>query len=117
MDSFIKNLENHHIMEETESPKNQKEWSEQSLQEVGLIAPQFDRRVYLDAFFEIVNVQKAMFYEVTRIVPELPKTESTHEINSGISVLTTRKNWIKFCQNIIDSIKNHLKTIIQKCKE
>jgi hypothetical protein len=100
-----------------ELPENQKERFEQSLREVGLFAPQFDRRVYLDTFFEIVNVQKVMFHEVTQIISELPKTELPHEVNRGVSVLATRENWIKFCRNIIDSIKNHLRIICQKCEE
>jgi hypothetical protein len=73
--------------------------------------------VYLDAFFEIVNIQKAMFHEVSQIISELPKTESPYEASRGISALETRKNWIIFCRNIIDSIKNHLETICQTCKE
>ncbi|CAG8640251.1 1615_t:CDS:10 [Funneliformis mosseae] len=92
---------------------------EQSLREVGLIAPQLDRRVYIDAFFEIVNAQKIMFHEVVRIISELPNTEVPHseERQGYISVLATRKNWIGFCGRIIDSITNHLEKIFQTCEE
>jgi hypothetical protein len=107
-------LENLHVIEETESPENQKKRFEQSLRDVGLIAPQFDRRLYLDAFFEIVNIQKILFDEAARIISELPKVELDH---SGNSVLETQKNWIKFCCNINESINKHLDVIIQTCKE
>ncbi|GES78947.1 P-loop containing nucleoside triphosphate hydrolase protein [Rhizophagus clarus] len=113
-DSLINNIENLHIIEETESPENQKKRFEQSLRDVGLIAPQFDRRLYLDAFFEIVNIQKIMFDEAARIISELPKMEFAH---SEISASETQKNWIKFCCSINDSINQHLGVIIQACKE
>ncbi|CAB5368199.1 unnamed protein product [Rhizophagus irregularis] len=113
-DSLFNNLENLNVIEDTESPENQKKRFEQSLRDVGLIAPQFDRRLYLDAFFEIVNVQKILFDEATRIVSELPKMELAH---TGNLVLETQRNWIKFCSSINDSINNHLVVIIQTCKE
>lgn len=108
-------MENLNVIEETESPENQKKRFEQSLRDVGLIAPQFDRRLYLDAFFEIVNIQKIMFDEASRIISELPRMELAH--HSGMSVSETQKNWIKFCSSINDSINNHLDVIIQTCKE
>ena len=55
-----------------------------------------------------------MFHEVTQIVSELSKVELPY---SEFSVLATRNSWIEFCWVIIDSIKNHLEIIHQKCKE
>ncbi|GES93124.1 P-loop containing nucleoside triphosphate hydrolase protein [Rhizophagus clarus] len=82
----------------------------ETLSEVGISIPQVDCRIYLDAFFEIINIQKFLHHEILFIIQELSK-ESTP---SGITIentLNIKEVWMKFIEKLQLSIKNHLNTI------
>ncbi|RIB10982.1 hypothetical protein C2G38_2204710 [Gigaspora rosea] len=72
-----------------------------------------DVRIYLDAFLEIVNIQKAIFHEISLIVQELTKIEG----QANKTNQTYQKNWIEFGEHIIETIKTHLNTIITTAQQ
>ncbi|CAG8476927.1 30534_t:CDS:10 [Gigaspora margarita] len=86
---------------------------QETLTEVGLTAPKMDVRIYLDAFLEIVNIQKAIFHEISLVIPELSKiTGPANKTNQ-----TYEKNWIEFGDHIIETIKTHLNIIITTAQQ
>ncbi|CAG8736859.1 17987_t:CDS:2, partial [Gigaspora rosea] len=86
---------------------------QETLAEVGLIAPKMDVRIYLDAFLEIVNIQKAIFHEISSVIQELSEIACpSNETNQ-----TYQKNWIEFGKHIIETIKTHLNTIISTAQQ
>ncbi|CAG8638123.1 14756_t:CDS:10, partial [Racocetra persica] len=95
-----------------DSPACQQLKLKETLAEVGLIAPKIDVRMYLDAFFEIVNIQKVIFYEVSQVITELSKTRETED-----NLVFYDKNWIEFGERIIEAIKKHLDIIITTAQQ
>ncbi|CAG8747760.1 11251_t:CDS:2, partial [Acaulospora morrowiae] len=79
---------------------------QESLEEVGIITPKIDRRFYLDGFFEIVNIQKVLFYEVSSIIDGLTLEHKK-----------LKENWLKFSEFLIQSIKSHLELINKTASE
>ncbi|KAF0547345.1 P-loop containing nucleoside triphosphate hydrolase protein [Gigaspora margarita] len=86
---------------------------QETLSEVGLTAPKMDVRMYLDAFLEIVNIQKVIFHEISLIIQELSKIAGPANKTNQ----TYEKNWIKFGKHIIETIKTHLDTIITTAQQ
>ncbi|CAG8508889.1 3900_t:CDS:10 [Acaulospora colombiana] len=80
----------------------------ESLEEVGIVTPKIERRIYLDAFLKIVHVQKVLFHEVSLIIAELKSTKNSS---------SHYKNWLKFSAFLEISTKNHLKRIINTASE
>ncbi|CAB5387849.1 unnamed protein product [Rhizophagus irregularis] len=83
---------------------------QEMLSRVGTSIPQVDRRIYLDAFFEIVNVQKILHREILFIIQELSK-ESTPTATVIENTLSIKEVWKKFIERLQLSINNHLNTI------
>jgi hypothetical protein len=86
---------------------------QEMLSQVGISIPQVERRIYLDAFFEIVNIQKILHNEILFIIQELSK-ESTPTVSIGTIVkntLNTKEVWMKFIERLQYAIYNHLNTI------
>ncbi|CAG8548421.1 10476_t:CDS:10, partial [Dentiscutata heterogama] len=115
MDDLVSNFESLNISN-YDSPARQRDKFQETLAEVGIIAPKVDVRMFLDAFFCIVNIQKAIFHEVSRIIPELPR-ETNVEINSITQRISYNKNWIKFGGHVIETVRKHLDSIITIAKE
>ncbi|CAG8801260.1 18798_t:CDS:2, partial [Gigaspora margarita] len=115
MDDLVKNLETMNISD-YDSPARQRVKFQETLAEVGIIAPKVDVRVYLDAFFCIVNIQKAIFHEVSKVIPELPK-ETLVEVEASVQRVSYNKNWINFGERVIATIRKHLDSIITVSQE
>jgi hypothetical protein len=81
---------------------------QETLSEVGISIPQVDRRIYLDTFFEIVNIQKVLHHEILFIIQELSKGITPDTIENVSSIKEVWKNFIKRLQI---SIQKHLNTI------
>ncbi|CAI2168909.1 11576_t:CDS:10 [Funneliformis geosporum] len=74
------------------------------LSQTGISISKIDRRIYLDTFFELVNVQKFLFNETLFIIQEISKAEKP--------IATRIKNvWYRFAENLQFSIQKHLNTI------
>jgi hypothetical protein len=69
----------------------------ETLSQVGISIPQVDRRIYLDAFFQIVNIQKILHHEILFIIQELSKE--------------SKEVWKNFIERLQSSIQEHLNTI------
>ncbi|CAG8471028.1 5060_t:CDS:10 [Dentiscutata erythropus] len=95
-----------------DSPVHQHLKLQETLAEVGLSAPKMDVRIYLDAFLEIINIQKVIFHEISLIIPELSKIAVM-----GNQTTSYEKNWIEFGEDIIVSIKKHLDIIITTAQQ
>ncbi|RHZ77953.1 hypothetical protein Glove_168g248 [Diversispora epigaea] len=93
-----------------DSPTVQQCKFQETLEEVGIFVPKVDRKIYLAAFSELINIQKAMFHEVSEIIPELP-------ISDPPIHLPYKGYWIDFSNFLIDSLRQHIKHIIQISKE
>ncbi|CAG8645234.1 30774_t:CDS:10, partial [Racocetra persica] len=113
MDDLVKNFESLDISN-YDSPARQRLKFQETLAEVGIIAPKVDVRVYLDAFFDIVNIQKAIFHEISMIIPEFPK--ETVATETAVQRVSYSKNWITFGEYIIGTIRKHLDSIITKAQ-
>ncbi|CAG8508580.1 12330_t:CDS:10 [Dentiscutata erythropus] len=87
-----------------DSPVHQHIKLQETLADVGLSAPKVDVKIYLDAFLEIVNIQKVIFHELTKIAETQKQT-------------SYEKNWVKFSEDIIGTIKKHLDIIITTAKQ
>ncbi|CAG8660562.1 11083_t:CDS:2, partial [Dentiscutata heterogama] len=97
-----------------DSPVHQRIKLQETLAEVGLSAPKVDVRIYLDAFLEIVNIQKVIFHEIFLVIPELSKIAKTENNQNQPSY---EKNWVEFGEDIIVSIKKHLDIIITTAQQ
>ncbi|CAG8473164.1 15642_t:CDS:2, partial [Racocetra fulgida] len=106
-----KNFESLDILD-YDSPARQQLKLKETLAEVGLITPKIDVRMYLDAFFEIINIQKVIFYEVSQVITELSKIRGTND-----NLVSYDKNWIEFGEIIIEAIKKHLDIIITTAQQ
>ncbi|CAG8514866.1 9304_t:CDS:10, partial [Diversispora eburnea] len=103
-----------------DSPAAQQRKFQETLKEVGISTPKIDRKIYIKAFLELINIQKAMFHEVSKIIPELPteRTERTRHndpphIVEKIINLPYKYHWTNFANFLIDSLHNHMEHIIQ----
>jgi len=77
--------------------------------QIRISIPQIDHRIYLDAFFEIINIQKILYHEILFIIRELSKKESIPAtINNVISI---KEVWKIFAERLQISIRNHLHSI------
>jgi hypothetical protein len=83
---------------------------QETLSQVGISIPQVDRRIYLDAFFVIIYIQKIMHNEILFIIQEVLK-ESTPTATINENTLSIKEIWKKFIERLQFSIKNHLNTI------
>ncbi|GBC01063.1 hypothetical protein RclHR1_04050006 [Rhizophagus clarus] len=83
---------------------------QETLSQVGVSIPQVDRRIYLDTFFEIINIQKILHHEILFIIQELSKelTPTTMLVENVISI---REVWRNFIGRLQRSIQGHLNTI------
>jgi len=80
-----------------------------TLSDIGIPVSKMDRRMYLDAFFEIINIQKILFYETLFIIEEVPRRSIfSYIFQSGIEVKDT---WKKFAERLQQTIQSHLNTI------
>ncbi|CAB4484431.1 unnamed protein product [Rhizophagus irregularis] len=86
---------------------------QETLSQVGISIPQVDRRIYLDAFFEIINIQKILHHEILFIIQELSKEITSFIIISAENenVLSIKEVWKNFIERLQLSIQNHLNTI------
>jgi hypothetical protein len=65
----------------------------------------------LAGFSELIKIQKAMFHEVSLIVPKLPTERFEDETSTK---LPYKRHWTQFSNFLIDSIRNqieHMKKI------
>ncbi|PKC03010.1 hypothetical protein RhiirA5_452565 [Rhizophagus irregularis] len=81
-----------------------------TLSQVGISIPQVDRRIYLDAFFEIINIQKILHHEILFIIQELLE-ESTQNDMVIDHTLSIKEVWKGFIKRLQSSIQKHLNTI------
>ncbi|RHZ73529.1 hypothetical protein Glove_230g154 [Diversispora epigaea] len=101
------------------SPAVQQSKFKKTLREVGISKSKIDRKIYLTAFSELINIQKAIFHEVSKIIPELPTpTEMNQRLISDIPIHFLYKGyWMDFANFLIDSLRNHIEHIIQIAEE
>ncbi|RIA89999.1 hypothetical protein C1645_805971 [Glomus cerebriforme] len=71
---------------------------------------QIDRRIYLDTFLEIINIQKILYHEILTIIKELPKESRPLAIKDE-GVMSIKEAWKNFAERIQLSIQRHLYTI------
>lgn len=64
------------------------------------------RSIYLDAFFELISIQKAMFHEVSFIIPVLPTERSGDQTK-----LPYKDYWMRFANFLIDSLHKHIEHV------
>ncbi|GBC46709.1 uncharacterized protein OCT59_017758 [Rhizophagus irregularis] len=83
---------------------------QEMLSRVGISIAKVDRRIYLDAFFEIINIQKILHREILFIIQELSK-ESTPTASIIENTLSIKEVWKKFIERLQFSIYDHLNTI------
>lgn len=83
---------------------------QETLSQVGISIPQVDRRIYLNAFFVIIYIQKIIHNEILFIIQEVLK-ESTPTATINENTLSIKEIWKKFIERLQSSIKNHLNTI------
>ncbi|RHZ83153.1 hypothetical protein Glove_99g360 [Diversispora epigaea] len=101
-----------------DSPAAQQRKFQETLKEVGISTPKIDRKIYLKAFLELINIQKAMFHEVSKIIPELP-TERTQRIHHNDHFVDTtiklpyKDHWMNFANFLIESLHSHMEHITQ----
>ncbi|RHZ77870.1 hypothetical protein Glove_169g29 [Diversispora epigaea] len=77
----------------------------------------FDRKIYLAAFSELINIQKAMFREVSEIIPELPTEMNQRNIDDTPIHLPYKGYWMGFADFLIDSLHNNIEHMIQISEE
>ncbi|CAG8486394.1 199_t:CDS:10, partial [Diversispora eburnea] len=97
-----------------DSPAVLKNKFQETLKEVGISVPKVDRKIYLAAFFELINIQKAMFHEVSKIIPELPTEMKQHNVSIH---LPYKDYWMDFANVLINSLRKHIEHIIQISNE
>jgi hypothetical protein len=83
---------------------------QEMLSRVGISIAKVDRRIYLDALFEIVNIQKILHCEILFIIQEL-SNESTSTASIIENTLSIKEVWKKFIERLQFSIYDHLNTI------
>src|ERR1043165_8407485 len=78
---------------------------QETLTQIGISVPQVDHKIYLNAFFEIINIQKILYHEILFIIEE-SSNELTPEDDRSI-----KEVWKIFAERLQISIQNHLRTI------
>ncbi|GBB88735.1 hypothetical protein RclHR1_15310002 [Rhizophagus clarus] len=78
---------------------------------IGIPVPLVDQRIYLDAFFVIVNIQKILYNEVLFIIQELSKKSTSSPVVIIENTLSIEVVWKKFIERLQISIRNHLNAI------
>src|SRR2546430_5433587 len=77
----------------------------ETLSQIGITIPQVDHRIYLDAFFEVINIQKVLLHEILFIIQEISK-ESTFMISDDF--MSIEEVWKIFAERLQLSIQKHL---------
>jgi hypothetical protein len=119
---FVRNLLNFPILDDYSSGSSypvvnnfsiSSEDYQKMLSQVGISIPRVDRRIFLDAFFEIVNIQKILHEEILFIIQVLSEesTPTTVVVNVTNKTLSIKEFWKKFIEKLQFSIQNHLNTI------
>ncbi|RIA80711.1 hypothetical protein C1645_866307 [Glomus cerebriforme] len=85
---------------------------QETLSKIGIILPRINRRIYLDAFLEIINIQKILYHEILIII-EIVSRESRNEDKDFISI---KNVWKNFAESLQNSIQKHLYTIREVAK-
>jgi hypothetical protein len=81
---------------------------QEAFSQIGISVPQVDHRIYLDASFEIINIQKILYNEILLIIQELLKRSMSIE-NGAMS--GSEEDWKNFAKRLQISIKKHLHTV------
>jgi hypothetical protein len=79
----------------------------ETLSQAGISISQIDRRIYLDAFFEIINIQKILYHKILFMIQGLPK-EATSGLVVKENVLSVKEVWKQFIERVQLTIQNHL---------
>ncbi|CAB4399021.1 unnamed protein product [Rhizophagus irregularis] len=80
---------------------------QETFSQMGISIPQIDQKIYLDVFFEIINIQKILYHEVLFIIENVVLFIFA-ETNKNC-----KKLWKIFADNLQLSIQDHLCTIRQ----
>ncbi|CAH1761849.1 12644_t:CDS:10 [Entrophospora sp. SA101] len=108
-DDLIKNFESSLNLGVANTARQKQQKLQETLQQVGIPTPQIDKRLYLEAFFEILNVQYLMLKEVTSIITEI--NDSVSNV-SNENITKSRNAWLKLHKALIKSRKRHINEII-----
>ncbi|GBC02767.1 hypothetical protein RclHR1_04800007 [Rhizophagus clarus] len=93
----------------SESQLNFQELSSQ----IGISVPQMDHRIYLDAFFEIITIQKILYHEILFIIQNTKPSHSPALLIRIVKYKEQKERWKKFAEKLQISIQGHLYTIRQ----
>ncbi|CAG8617771.1 554_t:CDS:10, partial [Funneliformis mosseae] len=77
---------------------------QETLSQIGISVPKVDHRIYLDALFELINIQKILFHEVLFIIQEISKVSKVTNQES----ININEIWKKFAEWLQLSILKHL---------
>ncbi|RGB25652.1 hypothetical protein C1646_771434 [Rhizophagus diaphanus] len=80
---------------------------QETFSQMGISIPQIDQKIYLDVFFEIINIQKILYHEVLFII------ENVVLFIFAETNKKCKKLWKIFADNLQLSTRDHLYTIIQ----
>ncbi|RIA98473.1 hypothetical protein C1645_870713 [Glomus cerebriforme] len=83
---------------------------QETLSQIGISVSQVDSRIHLDAFLEIINIQKILYHEILFIIDELSK-EPIHGVIEDKDIITIKEVWTIFADKLQLSIQNHLHRI------
>ncbi|RHZ48435.1 hypothetical protein Glove_551g8 [Diversispora epigaea] len=114
MDDLFNNISLLQISDD--SPAVQQYKFQETLKEVGISISKVDRKIYLAAFSELINIQKIMFHEVSKIISELP-SEVNQRLISDTPILSYKDYWMDFTNFLINSLHNHIEHMIQISEE
>ncbi|CAG8568516.1 1267_t:CDS:10 [Funneliformis mosseae] len=78
---------------------------------LGFSVPKMEKRIYLDAFFEIINIQNILFHEILFIIEEVPRKSIFSYLFQR--VVEVKYTWQKFAERLQRTIQSHLNTIIE----
>ncbi|PKK57963.1 hypothetical protein RhiirC2_720872 [Rhizophagus irregularis] len=84
---------------------------QETFSQMGISIPRIDQKIYLDVFFEIINIQKILYHEVLFII------ENAKYAKSNLFAISKNKEckklWKIFAENLQYSTQEHLYTIKQ----
>ncbi|GBC28104.1 uncharacterized protein OCT59_008525 [Rhizophagus irregularis] len=84
---------------------------QETFSQMGISIPRIDQKIYLDVFFEIINIQKILYHEVLFII------ENAKYAKSHLFAISKNKEckklWKIFAENLQYSTQEHLYTIKQ----
>ncbi|KAG9293587.1 hypothetical protein G9A89_005590 [Geosiphon pyriformis] len=105
-----------------ETIKDSQKYHFESLQQVGIPTPMVDQGIYLDAFLEIINVQKAMLLETSQIVAELKKEQFETPTRANVTEEKALEKplwekWLDFSLHLFETINSHLVTILRTAEK